>query len=80
MKLEKLKPLVNNPLHYDALMEYVTEKLETARLTIERADKDVLLYREQGKIEILKKLLSLRDEVNGRTKNSGTYQPNLPLA
>lgn len=71
MKLEKLKGLVNSPVHFDPLVEYLNEKLETSRSTIERADKDILLYREQGKIEVLKKLLSLRDEVNGRTKNNG---------
>lgn len=65
MNKERLKPFVNDPILWQAWLEYVEEKINTAQKTLNAATGLELIYREQGKIHALYKLLSLRDEVNG---------------
>jgi hypothetical protein len=70
MKYETLKPVVNNFEHWMVLEAFYSEELETARKFLETAKDPTDIYRQQGKIELLKKLLKTREIANGRTHNS----------
>jgi hypothetical protein len=52
------------------LEAFYSEELETARKFLETAKDPTDIYRQQGKIELLKKLLKTREIANGRTHNS----------
>lgn len=71
MSLGRLKPLVNDPVLWKAFEEYVQSKIKFSHEQMERQVDPVFIYREQGRTEALRKLLKLRDEVNGADDRQG---------
>ena len=62
--LNHLKPLCNNPKLWDAFVEYLEYHIENHTRIIEQTDNQDLWKRSQGSLAILRKLHSLREEVN----------------
>jgi hypothetical protein len=63
--LSKLKPWVNNNRQWQAFSDYVDAVIEMQQKALEQANDNVMMYRSQGAIAALRKLKTLRDEVNG---------------
>ena len=63
--LSKLKPWVNNNRQWQAFSDYLDAVIEMQHKALEQADDNVMMYRSQGAIAALRKLKTLRDEVNG---------------
>jgi hypothetical protein len=63
--LSKLKPWVNNNRQWEAFSDYIDAVIEMQQKALEQADDNVMMYRSQGAIAALRKLKTLRDEVNG---------------
>jgi len=63
--LSKLKPWVNNNRQWEAFNNYIDAVIELQHKALEQADDNVMMYRSQGAIATLRKLKTLRDEVNG---------------
>ena len=63
--LSKLKPWVNNNRQWEAFNSYLDAVIELQHKALEQADDNVMMYRSQGAIAALRKLKTLRDEVNG---------------
>ena len=59
-----LKQLVNSHDVYQAFLGYVKGKIELHQRSLEVATETVDIHRLQGQIIALRRLLSLRDEVN----------------
>ena len=63
--LSKLKPLVNNNRQWQALNDYIDGVIEIQQKALEQANDNIMMYRSQGAIAALRRLKTLRDEVNG---------------
>jgi len=63
--LSKLKPWVNNNRQWQAFSDYIDAVIEMQQKALEQADDNVMMYRSQGAIASLRKLKTLKDEVNG---------------
>jgi hypothetical protein len=63
--LSKLKPWVGNNLQWQAFSDYIDAVIEMQQKALEQADDNVMMYRSQGAIAALRKLKTLRDEING---------------
>ncbi len=63
--MDQLKPLVNGP-EWPFLKAYLEDLLDKSNRTIASQADLLLIGREQGKIEILRNLLRLRENVNGK--------------
>ncbi len=63
-----LKQLVNSHDVYQAFLEYVNKKIELHQRSLEVSSDMVDIHRLQGQIIALRRLLSLRDEVNKMEK------------
>ena len=63
--LSRLKPLVGNNRHWEAFNNYLDEIIETQHRALEQAEDNVMMYRAQGAIAVLRRLKQLRDEVVG---------------
>jgi hypothetical protein len=63
--LSKLKPWVSNNRQWQAFSDYVDAVIQMQQKALEQADDNVMMYRSQGAIAALRKLKTLRDEVNG---------------
>ena len=63
--LSKLKPWVNNNRQWQAFSDYLDAVIDMQHKALEQADDNVMMYRSQGAIAALRKLKTLRDEVNG---------------
>jgi hypothetical protein len=70
--LNNLKPLVVNQQEWDQFNNYVEDLIKQQHRTIEQTDESIIVYRAQGAIHTLRRLLLLREEVlqNGSTKQS----------
>ena len=60
-----LKPFVNDTHLYNDFKEEIQERIALAQLGLEGASNEVNLYRYQGEIKALRRLLMLREKVNG---------------
>jgi len=60
-----LKPFVNNKDLYDDFLLYLDQTIEGKRKTLEQATDMVVVYQTQGQIAALRKLKTLREQVNG---------------
>jgi hypothetical protein len=60
-----LKPLVNNKELYEDFQEYLGELIEAKRKILEQATDVTLIYQTQGAINALRKLKTLKEQVNG---------------
>jgi hypothetical protein len=65
-----LKPFVNNTETYSDFQEWVSVQLDVARNNLERTEKIEQIYRLQGEVSLLKRLLRLREEINGRSSKN----------
>ena len=64
MTMDKLKRLVNDPELHEAFLAYLHRKIGAEQKVLEQTTKMEDIYRSQGKILALRRLLSLREEVN----------------
>ena len=62
--LNHLKPLCNNPKLWDAFLKYLDYHIESHSRAIEQTDNSDLWKRSQGALSILRKMQTLREEVN----------------
>ena len=63
-----IKPLVNDPQLWAAFKEYLDEKMLKVAYKKLKQESDIsTIYRLQGDIRTLERLMKLRDEVNGST-------------
>lgn len=60
-----LKPFVNNKDLYDDFLLYLDQTIEGKRKALEQATDMVTVYQTQGQIAALRKLKTLREQVNG---------------
>lgn len=60
-----LKPFVNNKELYEDFQEYLGELIEAKRKVLEQATDTILIYQTQGAINALRKLKTLKEQVNG---------------
>jgi len=63
--LSRLKPLVGNNRQWEAFNSYLDEVIETQHRALEQSEDNVMMYRAQGAIAVLRRLKTLRDEVHG---------------
>jgi hypothetical protein len=61
--LNNLKPLVVNQQEWDQFNNYVEDLIKQQHRTMEQTDESVIVYRAQGAIHTLRRLLLLREEV-----------------
>ena len=59
-----LKLLVNTPEIYQAFFKHLEEVITARQRTLEQLTEPSAIYRVQGQIAELRRLLHLRDEVN----------------
>lgn len=62
--MDKLKRLVNDPELHEAFLAYTSRKIAAEQKALEQTTKIEDIYRSQGKILALRRLLSIREEVN----------------
>ena len=62
---QQLRPLVNNHIVWTAFVSLREDSIISSTKSLEKATDHVQIYRAQGQIEAYRKLLRLRDEVNG---------------
>ena len=67
-KLERLRPLVNNPLIWEAFLEYVERQEKQAMGNLLHAKETEQLWRAQGFISALNYIKALKDKVNAESK------------
>lgn len=57
--------MVGNNRQWEAFNSYIDYTIEQQQKSLEQSDNNILMYRSQGAIAVLRKLKLLRDEVNG---------------
>ena len=60
-----LKQLVNNKELYEEFQKHIDDLIYMRQRTMESANDPVVLYRQQGAIDVLRKLKLLKETVNG---------------
>lgn len=60
-----LKSFVNNKQEWDSFLEYIEVAVSKVHKRLEQSSTMEELFRAQGEINALKRLKSMRDEVNG---------------
>ena len=60
--LSKLKPLVNSK-QWPHFSNYIDSLITVQQKSLEQADNEILLYRSQGAIAVLKKMQQLKKDV-----------------
>lgn len=60
-----LKPFVNNKELYEDFLEYLDTVIESKRKTLEQSTDIVMIHQTQGAIAVLRKLKTLKEQVNG---------------
>lgn len=61
-----LKSFVNNKQEWDSFLEYIEGAISKVHKRLEQSSTMEELFRAQGEINALKRLKSMRDEVNGQ--------------
>jgi hypothetical protein len=61
----KLKMFVNDPALWNSFVEEIEERIALLHKNLEQAQDPKDIYRAQGEVAALKKVLMLRDKVNG---------------
>ncbi len=56
---------MNNNRQWQALNDYIDGVIEIQQKALEQANDNIMMYRSQGAIAALRRLKTLRDEVNG---------------
>ncbi len=65
-----LIPLVNQPDFDELLLIYLNTKKEDAYRILEQSDDDIEIYRAQGQLHILKRMESMRLEIQATAKGT----------
>ena len=60
-----LKQLVNDKQAYEEFQKHIDDLIYVRQRTMESANDAVIVYRQQGAIDVLRKLKLLRETVNG---------------
>ena len=60
-----LKQLVNNKELYEEFQKHIDDLIYIRQRTMETANDAVIVYRQQGAIDVLRKLKLLKETVNG---------------
>ena len=60
-----LKQLVNNKELYEEFQKHIDDLIYMRQRTMESANDAVIVYRQQGAIDVLRKLKLLKETVNG---------------
>ena len=60
-----LKQLVNDKECYDQFQQHIDDLIYMRQRTMESAHDAVIVYRQQGAIDVLRKLKLLKETVNG---------------
>ena len=60
-----LKPLVNDKTLYDAFKDYINKQINVTQRSLEQAQTLVDVHRLQGTIYAYRRLLKMREDVNG---------------
>lgn len=60
-----LKQLVNDKEAYDQFLQHIDDLIYLRQRTMESANDAVIVYRQQGAIDVLRKLKLLKETVNG---------------
>jgi len=60
-----LKQLVNDKECYEQFQQYIDDLIYVRQRTMETSNDSIVLYRQQGAIDVLRKLKLLRETVNG---------------
>jgi hypothetical protein len=60
-----LKQLVNNKELYEEFQKHIDDLIYMRQRTMESANDSVIVYRQQGAIDVLRKLKLLKETVNG---------------
>jgi hypothetical protein len=60
-----LKSFVNNKQEWDSFLEYIEVAVSKVHKRLEQETSVEAIFRAQGEINALKRLKSMRDEVNG---------------
>ena len=66
--LNKLKPMLNNPLQWEAFNNYIDILISQQQTALEQSDNVVMMHRSQGAITVLRRLKQIRDIANDKTK------------
>jgi len=61
----KLKMFVNDPELWNSFVEEVNERIALLHKQLEQVQEPRDIYKAQGEVYALKKMLQLRDKVNG---------------
>ena len=62
-----LKQLVNNKELYEEFQKHIDDLIYMRQRTMESANDAVIVYRQQGAIDVLRKLKLLRETLNNGT-------------
>ena len=62
-----LKQLVNDKECYEQFQKHIDELIKTRQRALETANEPHVIHRQQGAIDVLRKLKLLRETVNGPT-------------
>ena len=65
---KQVLPLVNTPNFTELMKVYLNEKINEHHRVLEQSDDVATLHRAQGAVIALKKLMHMRDEVQGSAK------------
>ena len=60
-----LKQLVNDKECYEQFQEYIDNLIQTRQRALETANEPHVIHRQQGAIDVLRKLKLLRETING---------------
>ena len=60
-----LKQLVNNKELYEEFQKHLDDLIYMRQRTMESANDAIIVYRQQGAIDVLRKLKLLKETVNG---------------
>lgn len=63
-----IKQLVNSPDVYKSFLDYIEKKIADNQKSLEVATEMKDVYRLQGQVYALRRLLSLREEINSMDK------------
>jgi uncharacterized protein involved in exopolysaccharide biosynthesis len=70
MEIERMKALTSNKKAWDLLEEYLQGQIQQTQQELEVATSELELYRGQGKLISLRRLLSLKEQLNNNNKKS----------
>jgi hypothetical protein len=65
LQVMHLKQLVNDKECYEQLQEHIDNLISMRQRALETANETTVVYRQQGAIDVLRKLKLLRETVNG---------------